>query len=104
MTAVLVKRAEQWQWSSLWVRMHGEPEQEGVADGLAGQVPADWIKWVNTPITPKEMDRLRLTLERVRPFGSDRWVMRTAKASRGRTLRREGRPSLRQRRQEREKN
>ena len=52
------------------------------------------FEWVNTPITAKELDRLKLSLERGRPFGSDRWVMRTAeKLKLEHTLRREGRPS-----------
>jgi putative transposase len=96
LTAGLVKRAEQWRWSSLWVRMHGEPEQKALLTDWPVEMPADWIKWVNTPITAKELDRLKLTLERGRPFGSDRWVARTAKALKlEHTLRREGRPSLR---------
>ncbi len=77
--------------------IHGELEQKALLSEWPVEIPADWIQWVNTPITAKELDRLKLTLERGRPFGSDRWVARTAKALKlEHTLRREGRPSLQQ--------
>ncbi len=94
LTANLERRAEDWRWSSLWVRMHGTKEQKALLSQWPVERPKDWIEWVNTPITAKELKRLKTALERGQPFGSDRWVARTAaKLNLEHTLRREGRPS-----------
>jgi len=41
--------------------------------------PNDCIKLVNEPQTQDELETLRLCINRDRPFGSRRWLMRTAK-------------------------
>jgi putative transposase len=93
LTANLEKRAEDWRWSSMWVRMHGTPEQKALLSDWPVERPRDWVKWVNTPITSKELSRLKTTLERGQPFGSDRWVIQMAsRLNLEHTLRREGRP------------
>jgi hypothetical protein len=33
----------------------------------------DWMKWVNQPMTDAELIRLRRSLNRGAPFGSDAW-------------------------------
>jgi hypothetical protein len=43
------------------------------------QRPDDWIKLVNEPQTQDELETLRLCINRDRPSGSRRWLMRTAK-------------------------
>ncbi len=94
LTANLEKRAEDWRSNSLWVRMHGTPEQKALLSEWPVEKPAYWIEWVNTPLTAKELKRLETALKRSQPFGSDRWVARTAgKLKLEHTLRREGRPS-----------
>ena len=55
--------------------------------------PVDWTDRVNAPLNAKELARLRVTVERSRPFGEEEWVKRTAsELSLGRTVRPEGRP------------
>ncbi len=88
--AELVSRAEDWKWSSLpgWLR----------GDRLlwSGVVPVRderWLERVNEPLSAGDLQRLRLSVERGRPYGDETWTRETA----GRlglefTLRGRGRP------------
>jgi putative transposase len=89
--ASLVERAEDWQWSSLW--RWRQPNRAGgqelgevplilspwpskdvgtaVSDG-SGR-PRQWLRQVNTPHTPAELDAIRHAIKKSRPYGSDRW-------------------------------
>ena len=94
LTAGLVRRAQQWQWGSLWVREHGTEEQKEMLSPWPLPRPDDWIARVNAPLTDKERQRVKLSIDRGRPFGDDAWVGRAAaKLHLEHTLRREGRPS-----------
>ncbi len=72
--AKLVARAEDWPWSSL------RPNAEGPALD-PGPVPrgADWLEFVNTPMTEAEVGAIRLSLRRDRPFGTGPWTDETAR-------------------------
>ena len=93
LTAKAVAAAQEYPWGSLWVRDNGTAEQKAILSPWPTPRPADWLTRVNEPITSKERDAWRTTLERSRPFGNDPWI---AKVSRElgleHTLRREGRP------------
>jgi len=55
--------------------------------------PVDWTDRVNAPLSVKELGRVRVSIERGRPFGEDEWVKRTASELRlEHTIRPEGRP------------
>jgi putative transposase len=89
--ANLVARAEEWRWSSL-CEWHSPP---ALAWLNAGPVPrgSDWLTVVNEPQTEAELARMRLSVERGRPFGSEVWTMEAAKTLRLEfTLRSPGRP------------
>ena len=38
----------------------------------------DWLQWVNEPQTDTEMEQLRCSVQRGRPFGDESWQARTA--------------------------
>ena len=91
--AGLVRRAEDWRWSSLWARLCGPPELRDVLCDWPIDVPRDWVELVNRPQTAAEEQALRRAIARSSPFGSEGWARRTA----GRlglewTLRPRGRP------------
>ena len=93
LSAGLVRRAEDWRWSSLWARSHGsEALRRALCDWPVVR-PRNWVERVNTPITSRELERLRSSASRGRPFGSNAWV-RAAVARLGlqHTVRPEGRP------------
>lgn len=75
--ARLVRKAENWHWSSLRLRQPG-------ADGsllARGPVPlpSNWRELVNEPQTEAEVESLRSSIARGRPFGSERWQKRAAR-------------------------
>ena len=93
LSAGLVRRAQQWPWSSLWTRRHGSDQQKALLFPWPVPRPADWIDHVNAAITPREQERLQTSLKRDRPFGDDTWTTRTVRRlGLEHTLRREGRP------------
>jgi putative transposase len=93
LSAGLVQQAQLWRWSSLWSRVHGEEEITALLSTWPVERPRNWTARVNAPLTAKELDRLRLSLDRGRPYGSDEWVRQTVKKlGLERTVRPEGRP------------
>jgi putative transposase len=93
LSAGLVKRAEAWRWSSLWVREHGTPEQKAMLTEWPIKRPSNWVAHVNEPLSDRELDRLRVSIERDRPFGTDAWVAKTVtRLGLEHTVRSEGRP------------
>jgi putative transposase len=76
--AGLVRRAEDWPWSSLGAAAG--------ADGVAVEMtswpvdrPRNWLEVVNRPIAPRTAERIRTSIARSRPFGDEKWVQRMVK-------------------------
>lgn len=91
--AKLVRRAEDWQWSSLWRRVQDEAKLTAWLSDWAVERPHDWVARVNRPQTAAELEALRVSVQRGRPFGDDGWVRRMAKRfGMESTLRPRGRP------------
>lgn len=92
--ARLVKRAQDWQWCSLWARSNSGEGGEGVP--LAKwpmDIPADWATRVNRPQSEEELSAIHASKDRGRPFGDPDWVNKTAaQLGIGSSLRRVGRP------------
>ena len=92
--AGLVQRAEEWLWSSL-SRGRGDknPDRPALSDWPV-ECPSQWVRWVNEPHTETELEALRLSVTRGRPFGDPSWVGTIARrlGLEG-SLRRPGRPS-----------
>lgn len=86
-----VRKAERWPWSSASLptpgverpRLHAGPVQRG----------AGWLDWVNAPLADAELEAVRQSVVRGRPFGTERWQKRAAeKLGLEFTLRPRGRP------------
>lgn len=71
--ARLVRRAENWRWSSLSRPKAGFLHESPVP------LPRNWVERVNAPETATELLALRTSVNRATPFGSATWVRRTAK-------------------------
>jgi putative transposase len=69
--AGLVSRAEDWRWSSLspdtWI------ERPVLATGPV-PLPPNWFDWVNLGQPTAQLDALRTSVKRGRPFGDAEWV------------------------------
>lgn len=77
--AKLVSRAEDWRWGSVWRRIQGDPELSAWLSDWPIERPRDWVARVNRPHTASELESLRLSVQRGRPFGEEAWVGRMAK-------------------------
>jgi hypothetical protein len=89
----LVKRAEDWQWCSLWRREKGSPQDRGILSEWPVERPRDWLKRVNEPQTEKEAELVRESIRRGRPLGAPGWQAQTASALKlEATFRSRGRP------------
>lgn len=87
----LVERAEDWRWGSLFWRTRGHSPLLLMPPPLA--LPANWREWVNLPQTAAEIDAIRTSVNRQRPFGDPDWVTSQARdASLGQSLIEVGRP------------
>jgi putative transposase len=93
LSAGLVTKAQLWRWGSLWSRVHGEKAVKAILSPWPVERPANWTARVNTPLSAQELDRVRLSVERGRPYGEDKWVRQTVeKLGLMHTVRPEGRP------------
>ncbi len=77
--ADLVERAEDWRWSSLWHREKGNGELSELLADWPVPRPAEWLDRVREPEGPNELEALRLSVARGRPFGEPAWADRIAK-------------------------
>lgn len=91
--AKLVSRAEDWQWGSLWRRAQEDPKLVAWLSAWPMPRPQDWMGWVNRAQTASELDALRTSVQRGRPFGEEGWVRRLCRrCGLESTLRAPGRP------------
>jgi len=92
--AGLVAHAEAWPWSSLpwWSGAFGSPLPPYLHPGPVPR-PANWVAWVNEPLTDAELAQVRQSVQRGTPFGTARWAKQTAaRLGLQATLRPRGRP------------
>jgi putative transposase len=91
--AGLVKRAQDWTWSSLHVRLSGDDGRRGLLSPWPVDEPQDWLDWVNLPQTNAELERLHSRIRTGRPLGSPAWEKKIApKLGYSATQRPRGRP------------
>ena len=76
--AKLVRRAENWRWSSLWVRQNGSPQQQALLQDWPLDLPRNWLRWVNEPQTPAEEAAMQVSIRRSRPLGAPAWQQKMA--------------------------
>ena len=90
--AKLVDRAQDWRYGSLYAGLH-RPEDAVELTPWPVPRPPDWASGVNQPIEEVELQRLRLHIQRERPYGSVAWTARAVKRmSLEWTMRDRGRP------------
>ena len=91
--AKLVDQAQAWRWCSLWRRTQGDSVHSSWLSAWPVEMPRDWLAMVNRAQGAAELDALRTSVQRGRPFGNDAWVSRTTKRfGLESTLRARGRP------------
>jgi putative transposase len=75
--AGLVERVEDWRWSSLWRRRQKDRKAQAILSDWPVDRPGNWLARVNAAETAAELEQLRLSVGRGRPFGSPAWNKRT---------------------------
>ncbi len=91
--ANLVKKAENWRWSSVWRREYGNPKQKNLLSSWPMESPQRYLDWLNQPQTQEEEDTLERSIAKDVPFGNENWVERIVKKfGLEQTLRSGGRP------------
>ncbi len=91
--AKLVQRAEDWKWSSLWRREYGDNKQKELLSPWPIELPYDYWKQVNDSLVGKELECIRTSISKSRPYGDDHWMNETVKKfGLETTLRQRGRP------------
>lgn len=78
--AALVKKAQDWRWSSLHKRQFAWPEQPRLLSAWPVQPDKHYIQWVNEPQPREEIEVIRYAIKRGRPYGSDSWITKTVTA------------------------
>jgi len=74
--ARLVKRAEQWKWSSLWLRENGAQEQKKLLSKWPTGIPDDYLTYVNEPEKDDELETIQYSINRGKPYGREQWTNR----------------------------
>jgi len=77
--AGLVRRAERWRWGSLYRWLRGSTEDKALLATWPLPRKPQWVDHVNTAQTEAELDALRRSVQRGRPFGDDRWSKQAAR-------------------------
>lgn len=76
--ARLVKRAENWRWSSLWTRANRTGPMLAVLYDWPVDRPRNWLTEVNRPFGEEPLAEVRRSAHRGTPFGEQRWKNRIA--------------------------
>jgi putative transposase len=91
--ANLVRKAEEWRWGSLFRWQRGTVEDSKLLAAWPVPRKAGWIDHVNLPQTEGELDAIRRSVDRGRPFGDENWSDRVVRRlGLETTLRPRGRP------------
>lgn len=91
--AKLVKTAEDWRWSSLYVRIHDPDISQKLLAPWPTDIPKNYLKDINQPLPKQHLETIRHSVIRANPLGSESWVEQMVKKhDLGYTLRTPGRP------------
>jgi putative transposase len=97
--ADLVKRAQDWRFSSLYARAHKESLLRPLLTPWPIDLPRNYAELINQPQTPAEVEAIRTSILRGRPLGDEAWThqmvrrlgLQTSMNAPHRPTRREGR-------------
>ncbi len=92
--ANLVRKAQDWKWSSVYRRENGTAKQKKLLSPWPVSKPAHYLDWLNKAQTQSEEEVLERAIAKGTPYGSDSWITRIVqKFNIGQTLKGVGRPS-----------
>jgi len=71
--AGLVKRAEDWKWSSLYVREKESEKKKKLLSNSPIALEKNYLHSVNTIIKKDDLEKIRYSVNKGKPYGSDKW-------------------------------
>lgn len=71
--ANLVKRAENWKWSSVWRRTYGTPTAQKLLSPWPSPAPKNYLDILNIPQTQTEEDTVERSVDKNIPYGTESW-------------------------------
>lgn len=72
--AKLVTHAQDWRWSSLWRREQGSIKEKKLLSELPTELPSNYLKSVNILLKNEKLDKMRYSVNKGKPFGSELWI------------------------------
>ena len=78
--ANLVKKAQDWKWSSLCIRQQGMGKQKTLLSPWPVEIPLGYLEWVNSLDKDEEdkLEKIRYAIKRGCPYGKENWIKKTA--------------------------
>lgn len=73
--AKLVKKAENWPFSSLWRRIYGNNQKKKLLSKWPISEPDNYLAFVNLPQLNEEEENIRQSVVKGKPYGNDSWSM-----------------------------
>jgi len=74
--ARLVKKAENWRWSSVWRRENGTKKEKKLLSMWPIEIPKNYLTILNEPHTEAEENAIEKSIQRDSPFGEVTWISR----------------------------
>ena len=72
--AGLVKRAQDWQWSSLFRRKRSTAQDRKLLATLPTELPSNYLASVNELLVESKLEMVRTSITKGAPFGSGAWT------------------------------
>jgi len=91
--ANLVKKTEDWKWSSIWRREKGTLKQKKFLSKWPVSEPKNYLSFLNEQQTKEEEETIEKSIQRDCPYGEESWVSRVVREfGLESTVRAKGRP------------
>lgn len=91
--AKLVKKAENWKWSSVWRREKGTPKQKKLLSSWPISKPKYYLSWLNSILQKEKEEAIERSITKSNPYGEVCWMSDVTKEfGIEQTLRKVGRP------------
>lgn len=71
--AKLVRKVENWNFSSLSRRLSADPKKQKLLAVWPIEIPKSYLAFVNMPMDEREEETIHYSVNRGKPFGADAW-------------------------------
>jgi len=71
--ASLIQNLSEWRCGSYYRRMHGSLKQRELLSPPSIPLPNDYVQWVQKALSDSEVQSIRESVNRSKPFGADNW-------------------------------